>query len=52
MDSSLILKNFNSRIKSNNQKKLKKYLKKIINNNWPKFLDSFKNYHYDYKRNF
>jgi len=53
MDSSLILKNFNSRIKSDHQKKLKKYLKEISNNNWPKFLDSFKkNYHYDYKRNF
>ena len=53
MDSSLILKNFNSRIKSDHQKKLKKYLKEINNNNWPKFLDSFKkNYHYDYKRNF
>ena len=53
MDSSLILKNFNSRIKSDHQKKLKKYLKEISNNNWPKFLDSFKkNYHYDYKKNF
>ena len=53
MDSSLILKNFNRRIKSDHQRKLKKYLKEISNNNWPKFLESFKkNYHYDYKKNF
>ena len=53
MDSNIFFKNFKTRIKLNDKKKLIKYLKKINSQNWPKFLDSYKkNYVYGYDKKF
>ena len=53
MDSNIFLKNFNTKIKLNDKKKLIKYLKKINSQNWPKFLDSYKKkYVYGYDKKF
>ena len=53
MDSNIFLKNFNTKNKLKNKKKLIKYLKKINSQNWPKFLDSYKkNYVYGYDKKF
>jgi|TARA_B100000929_G_C15509537_1_gene419847 glucose-6-phosphate isomerase len=53
MDANLIIKNFNSKLKLKDQKKLSDYLKKINNLEWPKFFKSYKkNYNYSYDKKF
>ena len=53
MDSNLIIKNFNSKLKLKDQKKLLDYLKKINNLEWPEFFKSYKkNYNYSYDKKF
>ncbi len=53
MDSNLIIKNFNSKLKLKGQKKLLDYLKKINNLEWPEFFKSYKkNYNYNYDKKF
>ena len=52
MGENLILKNFSYRKKTNKQKKLLNYLKKINSIQWPQFLSSYKkNYKYSYNKN-
>ena len=52
MDKKLVFKNFNNVLKIKEKNKLIKYLKKINNLEWPKFIKSFKDsYNYNYDKN-
>ena len=52
MDENLILRSFNTKIKSKDKKKLSNYLGKINNLGWPKFIQSYKkNYSYSFSKN-
>ena len=42
MDSNLIIKKFDSKLKLKDQKKLLDYLKKINNLEWPEFVKTYK----------
>ena len=51
MYSNVIFKSFNIKITADKKKKLKNYLKKIIDSKWPAFLDSFReDYKYSYEK--
>ncbi len=51
MYSNVIFKSFNIKIIADKKKKLKNYLKKIIDSKWPAFLDSFReDYKYSYEK--
>ncbi len=53
MEQNFNLRNFTTKIKSKEKKKITQYLKKIIHSNWPKFFESFKkNYKYSYNEKF
>ena len=53
MDSNLIIKKFDSKLKLKDQKKLLDYLKKINNLEWPEFFKTYKkNYNYSYDKKF
>ena len=51
MYSNVIFKSINIKITADKKKKLKNYLKKIIDSKWPAFLDSFReDYKYSYEK--
>tara|TARA_Y100000590_G_scaffold165838_1_gene189886 strand:+ start:374 stop:1534 length:1161 start_codon:yes stop_codon:yes gene_type:complete len=53
MDSNLIIKKFDTKLKLKDQKKLLDYLKKINNLEWPEFFKTYKkNYNYSYDKKF